>query len=107
MSYTKQDLLGRKVYDDQARCLGTVKDVAFTVGQDALSLIITKEKQTDQMLTWKSVQAVGEIIILKPPEVKPEPPPQPQAPVCPSCGQPLTWVPKYTRWYCTKEQKYA
>ena len=30
----------------------------------------------------------------------------PPPPACPSCGQPLTYIQQYTRWYCTAEQKY-
>lgn len=44
----------------------------------------------------------------------PQPPaagmPVPQAPytqpVCPVCASPLTWVPQYGRWYCTRCQAY-
>lgn len=25
---------------------------------------------------------------------------------CPTCGNPLTWVPQYNRWFCAKEQQY-
>ena len=34
-------------------------------------------------------------------------PPPPQAPLCPSCGKPLTWIPQYRRWYCSVSWKYA
>lgn len=27
-------------------------------------------------------------------------------PACPRCGQPLTFVPQYGRWYCPAEQFY-
>lgn len=33
-------------------------------------------------------------------------PPPPQS-FCPSCGQPLTYVQQYNRWYCSSEQKYV
>jgi DNA-directed RNA polymerase subunit RPC12/RpoP len=29
------------------------------------------------------------------------------APVCPTCGGPLTYVQQYQRWYCYKDQKYV
>ncbi len=28
-------------------------------------------------------------------------------PLCPTCNQPLTWIPKYQRWYCYNDKKYA
>lgn len=31
----------------------------------------------------------------------------PSSPVCPTCGQPLTYIQQYQRWYCNKEQKYV
>jgi hypothetical protein len=36
-------------------------------------------------------------------------PPSPQstaAPMCPTCGQPLTFVQQYGRWYCYNCKKY-
>jgi hypothetical protein len=34
------------------------------------------------------------------------PTPPAGATVCPRCGQPLTWIPQYGRWYCYSEQQY-
>jgi hypothetical protein len=34
------------------------------------------------------------------------PPPPPQS-LCPTCGQPLTYVQQYNRWYCQNENKYV
>ncbi|MGD0646041.1 MAG: hypothetical protein ABSA75_14140 [Candidatus Bathyarchaeia archaeon] len=28
-------------------------------------------------------------------------------PLCPTCNQPLTWVPQYKKWYCYNDQKYV
>lgn len=34
-------------------------------------------------------------------------PPAPYAqPMCPVCSSPLTWVPQYGRWYCSRCQAY-
>jgi sporulation protein YlmC with PRC-barrel domain len=27
--------------------------------------------------------------------------------LCPTCGQPLTWIPQYKRWYCYNDKKYV
>jgi len=39
------------------------------------------------------------------------PPPSPQGaaqiPACPKCGQPLTWIEQYQRWYCYNCQQYS
>lgn len=31
---------------------------------------------------------------------------QDQPPVCPSCGEPATWIQEYERWYCYKCEEY-
>ncbi|MEM3465872.1 MAG: hypothetical protein QXU11_09485 [Thermoproteota archaeon] len=36
----------------------------------------------------------------------PPPPPEPAYP-CPTCGNPLTYVPQYRRWYCHHCRKYV
>ena len=33
-------------------------------------------------------------------------PPGYALPTCHVCGSPLTWVPQYSRWYCTRCQSY-
>jgi len=46
----------------------------------------------------------------KKPQEKPLPTPPPPssivAPVCPVCGQPLTFIQQYSRWYCYNCKKY-
>jgi hypothetical protein len=39
------------------------------------------------------------------PTVQSPPPPPPQN--CPTCGNPLTYIQQYQRWYCYKDQKYV
>ena len=36
----------------------------------------------------------------------PPPPPTAMAQMCPTCGQPLTFVQQYNRWYCANCRKY-
>ncbi len=45
---------------------------------------------------------------MAPPGMTPPPPMAPPmaAPVCPTCGQPASWIAQYTRWYCPRDQKY-
>ena len=109
MSYTKDDLAGLKVYDARGFCLGEVQDIAFTVGQETLSIQVGKEGEPvdkRQSIPWKNIQGVGDIIILRK-DLEEKPAQSTQTLSCPSCQQPLTWIPKYNRWYCYKEQKYA
>jgi hypothetical protein len=37
----------------------------------------------------------------------PNPPPPTPTLICPSCGEPLAYIPQYNRYYCYKEQKYV
>lgn len=37
----------------------------------------------------------------------PPPPPTATPPTCPTCGQPLTFIQQYNRWYCQNEKKYV
>lgn len=37
----------------------------------------------------------------------PPPPPELAAQTCPTCGQPLTFVQQYNRWYCPNCKKYV
>lgn len=36
---------------------------------------------------------------------RPDAPVQP-TPLCPVCGTPISWVPQYGRWYCSRCQAY-
>jgi hypothetical protein len=36
----------------------------------------------------------------------PPPPPDFAAPICPTCGQTLSYIEQYQRWYCYRDQKY-
>jgi len=36
----------------------------------------------------------------------PPPPPVAAAQMCPTCGQPLTFIQQYSRWYCSNCRKY-
>lgn len=37
---------------------------------------------------------------------QPAPAAAPQTPSCYVCGSPLSWVPQYARWYCSRCQTY-
>jgi sporulation protein YlmC with PRC-barrel domain len=106
-SVTKDKLLSMKVIDADGNLVGTVKDVAFTIGKTGISLNVETKSEETQEVPWEDIQAVGDFVLLRP--VKPvhaqqEPTPQQ---VCPTCKGPLSYVKEYQRWYCYKCQKYA
>lgn len=113
---TKDRLISMQVIDSEGNDAGTVQDIAFTVGKVGMTLIIETKKGETREVPWEEIQAAGDFVILKPPSVQPQTlgpqpmtqqPQQAQAPVCPTCGGPLTYIQQYQRWYCYKDKKYV
>ncbi|MGA2385489.1 MAG: PRC-barrel domain-containing protein [Candidatus Bathyarchaeia archaeon] len=119
---TKDALASMQVIDSKGRLVGKVKDVVFEVGKSGISLAVEDESGEIQTIEWKDIQAASDFIILKPagqstanvePQQEQVKTTQPAAsaskstqPMCPTCNQPLTWIPQYSRWYCYNEKKY-
>jgi sporulation protein YlmC with PRC-barrel domain len=113
---TKDRLIGMRVIDSDGNDAGTVQDIAFTVGKLGMTLILESKKGGTREIPWEEIQAAGDYVLLKPQASQPQalaPQPtmeqqqQPQAPVCPTCGGPLTFIAQYQRWYCYKDKKYV
>jgi sporulation protein YlmC with PRC-barrel domain len=113
---TKDRLIGMQVIDSQGNSAGTVQDIAFTIGKVGQTLIVHTKNDEVKEFDWEDIQAAGEVVLLKPPKVQTTPhiaqpvtqQSQPSsAPICPTCGQPLTYISQYQRWYCYKDQKYV
>lgn len=111
-----------EVIDAKGRLLGKVKDVAFAIGKNGISLSVEGEDGQIQNVAWEEVQAASDYVILKPvaqaayqpqqqaaqPAQAAQPIQQAQSqPLCQTCGKPLTWIPQYQRWYCYNDKKYA
>ncbi len=54
--------------------------------------------------TPSTTQTAPTANVLPPP---PPPPPGYVNPTCPTCGNPLSYIQQYQRWYCYKEKKYV
>ena len=120
---TKDALIGMQVIDAEGLMAGNVKDVAFTVGKAGISINVENKKGETRNISWEQIQAVGDYVILKPfpvveestaptihPTVTTQTAAKPVAtasPICPTCKNPLTYIPQYQRWYCYKDQKYV
>jgi sporulation protein YlmC with PRC-barrel domain len=122
---TRDALVSMQVIDAKGRLIGKVKDVAFAIGKMGIALTVEKEDGKIQNVAWEEIQAASDFIILKPvaevaqstyqpqPQqqpvqtVQPAPVQQQSAPLCQTCGKPLTWIPQYQRWYCYNDKKYA
>ena len=111
---TKDRLIDMQVIDGEGNIVGKVLDIAFVVGKVGMKLIVETKKGENTELPWDDIQAAGDFVLLKPssgatPSVASQPsgsqPSQQQ--ICPTCGEPLTWIPQYQRWYCYKDGKYV
>ncbi len=106
---TKDKLIGLQVYDAEGYNQGTVDDIAYTVGKVGLTLVIKTKGGESKEVVWENIQAAGDVVILKPKVAEPAPSevsPASQQ-ICPTCGEPLTYIPQYKRWYCYKDKKYV
>jgi sporulation protein YlmC with PRC-barrel domain len=113
---TKDRLIGMQVIDSEGNDAGTVQDIAFTVGKVGMTLILETKKGETKEIAWEDIQAAGDFVILKS-SLSPaqsfgaqstiQQPQQAQAPICPTCGGPLTYIQQYQRWYCYKDKKYV
>ena len=127
-SLTKEEgIVDMQVIDQQGRLVGKVKDLSLAVGKSGLSLSVENASGETQKISWESVQAVSDFILLKAPPapalseqevveqkeelqqkpVQTEVKKESAQPLCPTCGKPLKWIPQYSRWYCYKDKKYV
>jgi len=114
---TKDRLVGMEVINSEGYTVGKVNDLAFTVGKLGMTLIVESKDGVSTEVVWEEIQAAGDYIILKAktgqaqvastPQGTEQQAAQTQAKVCPTCGEPLTFIPQYNRWYCYKEKKYV
>lgn len=131
MSIQRSELIGKRVYDQQAKFIGEVVDIVLKLGEKEINLAVRTPGGTSIEVPWDKVAAARDIVLLKeavelPPEaIQPaatlvEPTaPAPSGPrieipffkkkeerICPTCGKPATWIPQYQRWYCYNCARY-
>jgi sporulation protein YlmC with PRC-barrel domain len=110
---TRDALVSMQVIDARGHIIGKVKDVSFEVGRAGISLSVETNDGRVQTVSWDDVQGASDFIVLKPPQTQTTPQSVFQAltqaapTLCPTCGQPLTWIDQYKRWYCYNEKKYV
>ena len=63
---TRDALVSMEVIDAKGRLVGKVKDVAFAIGKNGISLSVEGEDGQIQNVAWDEVQAAADYIILKP-----------------------------------------
>jgi len=106
-SVPKEKLIGMKIIDSEGNLVGTVKDVAFTVGKLGIFLSVENKSGETGEIMWEDIQAVGDFIILKPAKQASSETEQETQKACPTCKGPLSYIQQYQRWYCYKCKKYV
>ena len=69
-------------------------------GWEAVSLFFGSERS--QLYILFKREKVGQASVPSPPST----PSSASAQACPTCGQPLTFIQQYSRWYCNNCKKY-
>jgi sporulation protein YlmC with PRC-barrel domain len=92
---TREKVIGMQVVDQRGVVVGTVKDIAFTVGMEKIALVVETKDKEEIHVQWTDVAAIGDLVLLRThmPETPPTltvPPPAPSAQpipkVCPKCN---------------------
>ena len=60
----REKLIGMQVVDTAGSIVGSVKDLAVTLGEGKISLIVTTSAGSETEISWKDVQAVKDIVLL-------------------------------------------
>lgn len=99
--YLSRDVVGKQVVDSNAVIVGNVKDLSFDMVSKTIALIVTTKTGTEITVDSNNINAVGDVVLLKPAEAQlpiekaPAPPPVEATPVlkpqitpglCSSCG---------------------
>ncbi len=71
-----------------------------TVASACQTFLSPKPKQTTRSPKARSKPSTATTTLAPPP-------PPPPTYTCPTCGEPLTYIQQYNRWYCFKDKKYA
>jgi|WetSurMetagenome_2_1015567.scaffolds.fasta_scaffold894950_1 sporulation protein YlmC with PRC-barrel domain len=112
---TKDTMANMEVINSEGNRIGNVEDISFTVGNLTVTLILKTKTGESRQVAWEEIQSVGDYVVLKPPGgqqstalvVQSQVQQNQQVQPCPTCGQPLTYIPEYQAWYCYNEKKYA
>jgi sporulation protein YlmC with PRC-barrel domain len=115
---TKDTMSNMEVIDSEGNKVGNVEDISFTVGNLTVTLILKAKTGESRQVAWEEIQAVGDYVVLRPPGGQVQSTAivtqsvmqqdlQAQSQLCPTCGEPLTYIPEYQAWYCYREKKYV
>lgn len=100
--YKREDVIGKKVVNQDALEVGSVKDTAFDMEGKLHLIVAKKEGDEGDYISINDIKAFGDYILLREPPAVGTSPDVIQAPVasktCPKCGH----VNSPNVGYCTK-----
>jgi sporulation protein YlmC with PRC-barrel domain len=62
---TREKVIGMQVVDQRGVVVGTVKDIAFTVGMEKIALVVETKDKKGTHIQWTDVAAVGDLVLLR------------------------------------------
>ncbi|MEZ0345610.1 MAG: PRC-barrel domain-containing protein [Infirmifilum sp.] len=65
MSTSRSELIGKSVYDQEAKLIGTVQDIAIKLGEKEVSLLVRTPSGVSMEIPADKVLSVKDIILLK------------------------------------------
>jgi sporulation protein YlmC with PRC-barrel domain len=83
VSVPRSELVGKSVYDQEAKLIGAVHDIALKIGEKEITLIVRTPGGTTVEVPWDKVAAVKDIVLLK---EKVELPPEALKPAAPAAA---------------------
>ena len=101
----RDKLVGMQVVDTTGSIIGIVKDLAVTVGEGKITLIVTTSSGSETEISWKDVQAAKDIVLLaktiETPPIAVSVMQQPSRPAEVSCSRCSAKLPSTAR-FCAK-----
>jgi len=90
-----QNFIGKQVIDVKGTLVGNVKDLAVSVGELDLALVVTTKAAAEIQVPWSDIQSIEDVVLLnravelpkvpEPPTVTPIPTGSASTKECPSC----------------------
>jgi len=88
----RQDVMDKEVFDLKGKCVGSVRDIAFTPS-GKIGLVVSKPDKSQEVVPMDNVSSMEDIIVLRAPTTLEKPEPSPTAPplaqkICELCNHP-------------------
>ena len=81
---TRDKIVGKQVVDSNGVTLGTIKEISFDLAHKEMSITLADEKGKETEISGNNVAAVGDVVLLKAPQVEAPEAPRPPPPAKPT-----------------------